>query len=101
MTGLTIRALDGRVLVDMTMKISQNVGFWDTNGANGSIVIPLPPPGKTNYYIVVPLVDTRQGRGKLPGVTLTNGQFMSWQYSYNTNGWGNFSAPARIYYGYY
>lgn len=101
MTGMTIRAPNGSVLVDMTMKFSQNVGYWDTNGVNGSIVIPLPPPGKKNFYTVVPLVDTAQGRGKLPGVTITNEQFVNWVYSYNTNAWGNFSAAARIYYGYF
>lgn len=101
MTGLYIQDSAGKLLVDMTSKISQNVGFWDTNGANGSIVIPLPPAGKQNYYIVVPLVDTNKGRGKLPGVTLTSQQYLNWVYSYDTNSWGNFSALARIYYGYY
>lgn len=100
MTGLTIKDRDGNVLVDMTSKISQTVGDVVTNSANGSATIPLPPPGKTAFFIVVPLVDLQREKGKKPGVTL-NGTVLSWAYSYNTNGWGYFSANCRIYYGYF
>jgi len=100
MTGLTIRDSSGRVLVDMSMNISQTQGYVDTGGANGSIAIPAPPYGKTQYYIVVPLVDLQLEKGKKPGVTLTSGA-ISWSYSYSTAGWGYFSANCRIFYGYY
>ncbi len=99
MTGITIKNAAGQVMVDMTMFISQTQGFVDTGGVNGGITIPAPPTGKTQYYIIVPLVTTGV-TGKLPGVTLS-GSTLSWAYSYATNGWGFFSANARIYYGYY
>lgn len=99
MTGLTIKNAAGQVMVDMTMFISQTQGAVDTGGVGGSITIPVPPAGKTQYYIIVPLVTTGV-TGKLPGVTLS-GSTLSWAYSYATNGWGFFSANARIYYGYY
>lgn len=99
MTGLVIRNQAGQVMVDMTMNISQTQGSVDTGGVNGAIAIPAPPAGKTQYYIIVPLVTTGV-TGKLPGVTLSGG-VLSWQYLYATNGWGFFSANARIYYGYY
>lgn len=99
MTGLTIYNSAGQVVVDMTMKISQTQGSVDTGAVNGAISIPAPPAGKTQYYIIVPLVTT-DVTGKLPGVTLSGGT-LSWAYSYATNGWGFFSANARIYYGYY
>lgn len=99
MTGLTIKNAAGQVMVDMTMFISQTQGAVDTGGVGGSITIPAPPAGKTQYYIIVPLVTTGV-TGKLPGVTLS-GSTLSWAYSYATNGWGFFSANARIYYGYY
>lgn len=100
MTGLTIKDRDGNVLVDMTSSISQTEGSVLTNSANGSVQIPLPPTGKTAFFIVVPLVDLQREKGKKPGVTLV-GQTLSWAYSYNTNGWGYFSANCRIYYGYF
>lgn len=100
MTGITIKANDGRVLVDMTMNISQTLGSVDTGGANGSVTIPGPPAGKTLYFIVVPLVDLQREKGKKPAVTLS-GTSLAWVYSYNPNGWGYFSANCRIYYGYY
>jgi hypothetical protein len=100
MTGLTTYDASGRLLVDMTMNISQMQGFVDTNSANGSAAIQPPPAGKTQYYIVVPLVDLQLEKGKKPGVTLGNG-LMSWAYSYSTLGWGYFSANCRIFYGYY
>jgi hypothetical protein len=100
MTGLYITDAAGRVMVDMTMKISQTMGAVDTYGANGATTIPWPPPGKTAYFIVVPLVDLQREKGKRPGVTLS-GNTLSWGYSYPTNGWGYFSANCRIYYGYY
>ncbi|MEW7854815.1 hypothetical protein AB2M95_02815 [Pseudomonas chlororaphis] len=100
MTGLTLKTSAGVVLVDMTMKISQMVGSVVTGGVNGSASIPLPPAGKTMFYIVVPLVDLQRQKGKRPGVTLS-GTTLSWAYSYNTNGWGYFSANCQIYYGYY
>lgn len=100
MTGLTITSPAGVVMVDMTMNISQMQGYVDTGGANGSAAIPAPPAGKTQYYIVVPLVDLQLERGKKPGVTLAPGT-LSWAYSYSTAGWGYFSANCRIFYGYY
>lgn len=100
MTGITIRRSDGSLMLDLTTKLSQNLGFVDTNSVNGSITIPAPPSGKTSYYICVSLVDTQLEKGKIPGVTIS-GTTLSWQYSYNTLGWGNFSANTRIYYGYY
>ncbi|WP_236250267.1 hypothetical protein, partial [Pseudomonas cichorii] len=66
MTGITIRAADNTVLVDMTMKLSQTMGSVDTGGANGAVTIPSPPNGKTAYFIVVPLVDMQNEKGKRP-----------------------------------
>lgn len=100
MTGLTTYDASGRLLVDMTMNISQVQGSYDTGGANGAINIPAPPAGKTQFFIVVPLVDLQLERGKKPGVTLS-GSVLSWAYSYATSGWGYFSANCRIYYGYF
>lgn len=100
MAGLTIRDENNKVLVDMTSKISQTSGFVTTGSVNGSAVIPVPPTGKTAFFIVVPLVDLQKEKGKKPGVTLT-GTNLSWAYSYNTNGWGYFSANCKIYYGYF
>ena len=99
MTGITIKNAAGQVMVDMTMFISQTQGFVDTGVVNGGVTIPAPPAGKTQYYIIVPLVTTGV-TGKLPGVTLS-GTSLTWAYLYPTNGWGFFSANARIYYGYY
>ncbi|MGR3963804.1 hypothetical protein FW800_04925 [Pseudomonas sp. 910_23] len=101
MVGLVIRDREtGLVKVDMTMSISQTQGSVVTNSANGSIAIPAPPPGKVQFPIVVPLQDRQLEKGKVPSVTISNG-VLSWIYSYNTNGWGNFSANCIIYYGYY
>jgi len=100
MTGLVVRNPAGQVTVDMTMNISQTMGYVDTGSVNGGITIPSPPAGKTLYYIVVPLVTTNV-TGMLPGVTLS-GNTLSWAYSYPSDpGWGFFSANSRIYYGYY
>lgn len=100
MTGLTTYDASGRLLVDMTMSISQTQGYVDTGAANGAIGIPAPPVGKTQFFIVVPLVDLQQEKGKKPGVTLS-GTTLSWAYSYATNGWGYYSANCRIFYGYF
>ncbi|MBV4477850.1 hypothetical protein [Pseudomonas botevensis] len=100
MTGMTLKTSAGVTLVDMTMKISQMVGSVVTAGADGSTSIPSPPPGKTMFFIVVPLVDLQREKGKRPAVTLS-GTTLSWGYSYNTNGWGYFSANCQIYFGYY
>jgi hypothetical protein len=100
MTGLVIRDASNNILVDMTMSISQTQGSVDTGAVDGSISIPAPPAGKTQYFIVVPLVNLQRERGKRPGVTIS-GSTLSWEYSYATNGWGYFSANCRIYYGYY
>lgn len=100
MTGLVIRDSSNRVIVDMTMNISQQQGSVDTGGANGAITVSPPPSGKTPFYIVVPLQDLQLEKGKRPGVTLT-GNVLSWSYSFSTNGWGYFAANCRIYYGYY
>jgi hypothetical protein len=100
MAGLVLRNRSGQVILDMTMKISQNMGWVDTNGANGSSSLPAPPAGKQLYYVVVPLVDLQREKGKKPGVTLS-GTSLTWSYSYSTNGWGYFSANCRIFYGFY
>jgi hypothetical protein len=100
MAGLQTWDSAGRLTVDMTMHISQMQGYVDTGGGNGAIGIPGPPGGKTQFFIVVPLQDMQNEKGKRPGVTLSGG-VLSWAYSYATNGWGYFSANCRIFYGYY
>lgn len=101
MVGLVIRDRDtGLIKVDMTMSISQTHGSVITNSANGSVAIPAPPTGKTQYPIVVPLQDRQMEKGKLPAVSIDAG-ILSWVYSYNTNGWGYFAVNCIIYYGYY
>lgn len=100
MAGLILRNSSGQVILDMTMRISQNMGWVDTNGANGSASLPPPPAGKQLYYVVVPLVDLQREKGKKPGVALS-GTSLTWSYSYSTNGWGYFSANCRIFYGAY
>lgn len=82
------------------MNISQHQGSVDTGGATGSAIMPALPPGKTRFYLVVPLVDLNREKGKKPGVTIS-GNTMSWSYSFSTNNWGYFAANCRIYYGYY
>jgi hypothetical protein len=100
MAGLIIRNSAGQEILNITMRISQNMGWVDTNGANGSATLPSPPAGKQLYYVVVPLVDLQREKGKRPAVSLS-GTSLSWVYSYNTNGWGYFSANCRIFYGSY
>ena len=100
MAGLTIVDSSGRLILDMTMSISQTQGYVDTGGGNGAVGLPSPPAGKTQFFIVVPLQDLQLERGKRPGVTLSGG-VLSWSYSFATNGWGYFAANCRIYYGYY
>lgn len=100
MAGLEAWDNAGRTILDMTMHISQMQGFVDTGGGNGAIGIPGAPGGKTQWFLVVPLQDMQLEKGKRPGVTLSGG-VLSWAYSYNTNGWGYFSANCRIFYGYY
>lgn len=100
MTGLTIRNKEGVVTLDMTSNISQNMSSVVTNSTNGSLVVPSPPPGKSAYFSVAPLVTLDGWKAKLPGVILS-GTNLSWTYSYPTNGWGFFSANCIIYYGYH
>ena len=100
MTGLVIRDALNRLMVDMTMSISQHMGSVVTVGANGSATIPAPPSGKTAYFIVVPLVDLQGPNGKKPGVTLS-GASLTWQYSHPGGSWGFFNANCEIFYGYY
>lgn len=100
MTGLTIRDTTGRVTLDLTSNVSQMQGYVDTGGANGASGIPFPPAGKTPFYQVVPLQDLQKELGKRPGVYIEPG-YISWAYSFSTNGWGYFAANCRIYYGYY
>lgn len=101
MVGLVIRdKASGAVKVDMTSFISQTLGYVETNGQNGAIQIPEPPAGRSLFFTVSPMVDLQMDKGKRPGVTL-DGTSISWSYSYNTAGWGFFSASCRIYYGYY
>lgn len=98
-SGLEIYGSDGRLLVNMTMSISQHQGDVVTNATGGAVTLPGIPAGKRRFYIVVPLVDTQQWKGKKPGVTIS-GNTLSWQYQHST--WfGQFSANCRIYYGYY
>lgn len=97
--GLQVFGADGRLLVDMSMSISQHQGDVVTNAANGSIALPALPAGKQRFYIIVTLVDTQQWKGKKPGVTVSSNT-LTWQYQHST--WfGQFSANCRIYYGYY
>lgn len=98
--GLVVRNPDNSKYLDMTTFISQSLGSVDTGGAAGSMSIPAAPAGRVLFFMVVPLVDLNQEKGKKPGVTLS-GTTLSWSYSYNTDGWGFFSANCRIYYGYY
>lgn len=99
-TGLLAFAPDGSVITDMTVLISQTQGSVDTGGANGSATLPDLPAGRSRFYMIVPLGDLNREKGKKPGVSIS-GNSMSWAYSYNTNGWGYYSANCRIYYGYY
>lgn len=97
--GLEVYGADGRLLVNMTMSISQHQGDVVTNAANGAVAMPALPAGKRRFYIIVTLVDSQQWKGKKPGVTVS-GNTLSWQYQHST--WfGQFSANCRIYYGYY
>lgn len=100
MTGLVIRDALNRLMVDMTMSISQHMGSVVTGGANGSATIPAPPSGKTAYFIVVPLVDLQGPNGAKPGVTLS-GTALSWRYQHAGESWGFFNANCEIFYGYY
>ena len=101
MVGLVIRDKStGAVRIDMTTFISQTTGSVETSGQDGQIQIPAPPAGRTLFFTVSPLVDLQMDKGKRPGVVLS-GKTLSWVYSYNTAGWGFFSANCRIYYGYY
>jgi hypothetical protein len=101
MAGLILRnPANGQEILNMTGSYSQDMGYVTTNGVNGSVAIPAPPAGKTMFYSILPLVDRQREKGKLPGVVIS-GNTLSWVYSYNTNGWGSFSANCRIYYGYY
>jgi len=101
MAGLIIRnPANGQEILNMTGNYSQDLGSVVTNGVNGSVSIPSPPPGKTLFYNILPLVDMHREKGKRPGVTIV-GTTLSWAYSYNTNGWGYFSANCKISYGYY
>lgn len=99
-TGLVINNDQGVNVVNMTTFISQEMGSVDTNGVNGTLTIPSPPAGRTLFFSVAPLVDLQIDKGKRPGVTIV-GNTLSWVYSYNTSGWGFFSANCRISYGYY
>lgn len=97
--GLQIFGADGRLFVDMSSSISQHQGDVITGAGNGSIQMPNLPAGKQRFYIVSPVVDLQQWRGKKPGVTVS-GNTLSWQYQF-TNWFGQFAANCRIYYGYY
>lgn len=100
MTGLVIRDALNRLMVDMTMSISQHMGSVVTGGVNGSATIAAPPSGKTAYFIVVPLVDLQGPNGAKPGVTLS-GTALSWRYQHAGGSWGFFNANCEIFYGYY
>lgn len=102
-TGLKIYDPGGLLMLDMTSSISQMLGYVDTGAANGSLSIPLAPPGKTLFYAITELSAQNKYLGKRPGVTLTPGTTtatLSWQYSY-AGGWGFYSLNCRIHYGYY
>lgn len=98
-TGFLSFAMDGRPLVDMTVPISQMLGYVDTNAANGSAVIPSAPAGRTLFYAISDLSPQDRYLGKRPGVTLS-GNTLSWAYSY-AGGWGFYSMNCRIHYGYF
>lgn len=99
-TGFLAFKEDGTVMTDMTVFISQTMGSVETNGTHGSATLPSLPPGKSRFYMIVPLVDMAREKGKRPGVTITDNS-MTWVYSFSTNGWGYFAANCRIFYGYY
>lgn len=99
-TGFLAYHEDGTLITDMTTSISQMQGSFDTNAVNGSGAMSALPSGKSRFYVVVSLVNLNREKGKRPGITIS-GNTLSWAYSYNTNGWGFFSANCRIYYGYY
>ena len=91
------------VLTDMTMRISQMLGFVDTGGADGTITVPDAPTGKSFFYVVAELGSNPTNDGLRPGVTLTdNGATVtiSWAYSFQA-GWGRFAMPCRIHYGFF
>lgn len=90
------------LLTDMTVRFSQNMGYVDTGGANGSVVVPDAPTGRTFFYYVVGMDANANGDGMRPGVLITdNGATVTitWTYSYN-GGFGRYSLPCRIHYGY-
>ncbi len=99
MAGMILRNKQGQTIMDLTMSISQNMGWVDTGGGNGSASLPSAPDGKTMYYHVVPLVDLQREKGKRPGVTLS-GNSLAWNYSF-APGWGYFAANCRIFFGYF
>jgi hypothetical protein len=102
-SGMKVYDPSELLLLDMTSSISQMMGYVDTNAANGSATIPLPPAGKTLFYAVVDLSAQNKSLGKRPGITLTVGASnasLSWQYLY-ASGWGFYSMNCRIHYGYY
>lgn len=97
-TGFKSFLVSGVVLVQMTQPISQMLGYVDTNAANGSVIIPAAPAGKTLFFAVVELSQQDRYLGKRPAVSL-NGNTLTWQYSYQA-GWGFYSLNCRIHYGY-
>lgn len=91
------------LITDMTDRISQNMGWVDTNGTNGSLVVPDAPNGRTFFHYVVGIAANPTADGMRPGVTITdNGDTvtLNWRYSYN-GGFGRYSLNCRIHYGYY
>lgn len=67
MAGMILRNKQGQTIMDLTMSISQNMGWVDTGG-NGSASLPSAPDGKAMYYHIVPLVDLQREKGKRPGL---------------------------------
>ena len=91
------------LVTDMTVRFSQNMGYVDTNGVNGSVTVSDAPNGRNFFYFVVGQGANANGDGLRPGVLTTdNGATVTitWTYSF-TSGYGRYALPVRIHYGYY
>lgn len=92
-----------RLIADLTVATSQNIGYVDTNKVNGSITVAEAPNGRTFFHFVVALEPNATADGLRPGILITdNGdtRTITWTYSY-TPGFGRFSLNCRIHYGYF
>lgn len=92
--GLTIRNIDGTIMVDMTRSYSQVVGKVTTNRAAGSLPVSI-PSNKKLFYTIAPRENAQGALGKAPGVTLTH-SLLTWSYLFNSG----FAMDCDIVYGY-